>query len=179
MALAEPSSAVVAPVRDASPTSPPRLQPVGPGYSESEEETPRWVRPRPLPITVRWLNALTEGKPFIFLLTMVLALGVTAAAWAVATTTQGDGVRGIVSPTATTNFLLPTEASQAAATPAASPTPAWTRRYVVRDGDTLSAIAKQVYGDETLWPLILEANRDRLSDPENLRVGTHLLIPDR
>ncbi|MGI8829439.1 MAG: LysM peptidoglycan-binding domain-containing protein [Candidatus Limnocylindria bacterium] len=60
-----------------------------------------------------------------------------------------------------------------------SASPARERRYVVRQGDTLAAIAKQVYGDASLSNLILEANRDQITDPDNLLIGTSLLIPDR
>jgi nucleoid-associated protein YgaU len=54
-----------------------------------------------------------------------------------------------------------------------------TRRHVVASGDTLRSIAEGVYGDETLWRLIYEANRGVISDPESLRVGQSLVIPLR
>ena len=166
------------------------LQPVGPGQaepgqaepeqSEPEQELPRWARrSRPLPVTVRWLNVLTEGTPFRIVLATMLGLGVSAGAWAIATTNQDDGVTRLVAPSAATASVLATETPFGTATPAPSPSPPWERRYVVRDGDTLSAIAEQVYGDESLWTLILEANRDRIGDAENLRIGTSLLIPNR
>jgi LysM repeat protein len=49
--------------------------------------------------------------------------------------------------------------------------------YVVQPGDTLSKIAQQVYGDFRRWPLIFEANRDKLTDPSLIRVGMELQIP--
>ncbi|MCB0227052.1 MAG: LysM peptidoglycan-binding domain-containing protein, partial [Anaerolineae bacterium] len=51
--------------------------------------------------------------------------------------------------------------------------------YVVQPGDTLSGIAKDVYGDYSLWPIIFEANRDKISNPSLIRVGMELLIPPR
>lgn len=51
-------------------------------------------------------------------------------------------------------------------------------RYVVRHGDTLSDIAKQTLGQASSWPAILEANRDQISAPEDLREGMELIIPE-
>jgi nucleoid-associated protein YgaU len=48
---------------------------------------------------------------------------------------------------------------------------------VVRQGDTLSKIATQYYGDATLYPKIFEANRAVLKDPNLIRVGQKLRIP--
>ena len=52
------------------------------------------------------------------------------------------------------------------------------RPYEVRRGDTLTAIAarESVYGNSLLWPLIWEANRDTLPDPNRLRPGQKLNI---
>ena len=60
---------------------------------------------------------------------------------------------------------------------AASAQPAPPTVYVVRAGDTLRDIARRLLGDETRWLAILEANRDRIDDPENLAIGLELLIP--
>ena len=58
-------------------------------------------------------------------------------------------------------------------TPAArSPTPAVGRRYVVRDGDTLSAIAARFGVDEAA---LQRANG--IDDPNNLFAGQSLVIP--
>jgi nucleoid-associated protein YgaU len=155
-----------------------QLEAVGPGVPEAEP-LPRWARrSRPLPISVRWLNTLTEGTPFRVILAALLAIGVSAGAWAVATTNQELGVTPLVVPSPASATVLPTETPADTASPLPTPTPPWERRYVVRDGDTLAAIAEAVYGDETLWPLILEANEERIADPEHLRIGTSLLIPN-
>ncbi|MDZ7788595.1 MAG: transporter substrate-binding domain-containing protein [Halofilum sp. (in: g-proteobacteria)] len=50
--------------------------------------------------------------------------------------------------------------------------------YTVRSGDSLSRIALRVYGDAAAWPTIHDANRDRLDNPDLIRVGQRLLIPD-
>jgi len=47
---------------------------------------------------------------------------------------------------------------------------------VVR-GDTLSAIAKKYYGDASKYPVIFEANKPMLSDPNKIYPGQKLRIP--
>jgi nucleoid-associated protein YgaU len=49
--------------------------------------------------------------------------------------------------------------------------------YVVQPGDSLSKIAKEIYGDASRWPEIFEANKDQISDPNLIRVGQELVIP--
>lgn len=51
------------------------------------------------------------------------------------------------------------------------------RYHIVAQGETLSKIAKQYYGDSNRWAEILEANRSKLTDERNLSVGFKLLIP--
>jgi hypothetical protein len=51
------------------------------------------------------------------------------------------------------------------------------RIYTVQRGDSLSKIAKEVYGDGSRWPEIFEANKDRLSDPGKIYPGQELRIP--
>ncbi|MCW5570197.1 MAG: LysM peptidoglycan-binding domain-containing protein [Steroidobacteraceae bacterium] len=53
----------------------------------------------------------------------------------------------------------------------------YTQHYVVKKGDTLSKIAKELYGDPMLYPKIFEANRDILSDPDRIKPGQKLRIP--
>jgi nucleoid-associated protein YgaU len=50
--------------------------------------------------------------------------------------------------------------------------------YKVEKGDTLSAISREFYGTSAQWRKILEANREVLQKPEELRPGMNLLIPD-
>ena len=49
--------------------------------------------------------------------------------------------------------------------------------YVVKSGDSLSKIAEKQYGDASRWPEILEANKDKIKDPNLLRPGQELRIP--
>ena len=49
--------------------------------------------------------------------------------------------------------------------------------YVVRAGDSLSAIAQKYYGDANRWKEIWEANKDKLPDPNLITVGQELRIP--
>jgi len=51
--------------------------------------------------------------------------------------------------------------------------------YTSKQGDTLSGIAKTMYGDLKLYPLIFDANVDVLTSPDVLKPGTELLIPVR
>jgi nucleoid-associated protein YgaU len=56
------------------------------------------------------------------------------------------------------------------------PEPEFATRTVAR-GDSLSKIAKEVYGKASLWPRIFEANRDILDDPDKIYPGQVLKIP--
>ncbi|MBW2057783.1 MAG: LysM peptidoglycan-binding domain-containing protein [Deltaproteobacteria bacterium] len=51
----------------------------------------------------------------------------------------------------------------------------FTKRYVVKRGDTLNRIAHQEYGDPGLWRPIAQENR--MDDPLALRPGQVLVIP--
>lgn len=50
--------------------------------------------------------------------------------------------------------------------------------YEVVSGDSLSKIAKHFYGDAAKYMKIFEANKDQLSDPDKIKVGQRLRIPD-
>ena len=49
--------------------------------------------------------------------------------------------------------------------------------YTVKSGDSLSKIAKEVYGDPMKYPVIFEANKPMLSDPDKIYPGQVLYIP--
>jgi nucleoid-associated protein YgaU len=49
--------------------------------------------------------------------------------------------------------------------------------YTVKPGDTLSKIAKEKYGNANDYMRIFEANKDKLSDPNMIKVGQELVIP--
>ena len=59
---------------------------------------------------------------------------------------------------------------------ASLPVPA--RVYEVVSGDTLSKIAKRFYGDAGQYMKIFEANKDQLKDPDKIKVGQKLKIPE-
>jgi nucleoid-associated protein YgaU len=50
-------------------------------------------------------------------------------------------------------------------------------KYTVKSGDTLSKIAKELYGDANRWQEIFEANKDQIDNPNAIRPGWELLIP--
>ena len=50
--------------------------------------------------------------------------------------------------------------------------------YTVQKGDTLSGIAKEHYKDAMKYPLIFEANKPMLSDPNKIYPGQVLRIPE-
>lgn len=50
--------------------------------------------------------------------------------------------------------------------------------YTVQSGDTLSAIAQKYYRDASEYKRIFEANRSVLSDPDDIKAGQLLMIPE-
>jgi LysM repeat protein len=62
--------------------------------------------------------------------------------------------------------------------PAATPAPGGTAStYTVVAGDTLSGIARRLYGHADEYMDIFNANRDQLSDPDKIQPGQVLKIP--
>ncbi len=57
-----------------------------------------------------------------------------------------------------------------------NPTPE-AKYHEVKSGDTLSKIAKDVYGDPMKYGVIFEANKPMLSDPDKIYPGQILRIP--
>lgn len=51
------------------------------------------------------------------------------------------------------------------------------RTYTVQSGDTLTTISRRFYGTPSRWLDIYQANRDRLSSENALRVGQEIRIP--
>ena len=62
--------------------------------------------------------------------------------------------------------------------PSPAPAKSAARTYTVIDGDTLSKIAKSMYGDANKWRKIYEANTDIIKDPDMIRPGQVLKIPE-
>jgi nucleoid-associated protein YgaU len=54
-----------------------------------------------------------------------------------------------------------------------------TDTYVVKHGEAMRQIAArpEVYGNANLWPLIRDANRERLADPTRVLEGQKLRVP--
>jgi len=71
---------------------------------------------------------------------------------------------------------LPDKAGRAnRPTPQAAASPA--RTIKVEPGDTLSELAARHLGSARAWEILLKANRDRINNPERLRVGQELVLP--
>jgi nucleoid-associated protein YgaU len=49
--------------------------------------------------------------------------------------------------------------------------------YTVVKGDSLSKIAKRVYGDAQQWRKIYEANKDQIKNPDLIHPGQTFRIP--
>jgi nucleoid-associated protein YgaU len=49
--------------------------------------------------------------------------------------------------------------------------------YTVKQGDTLWSIAREKYGTGAKWELIMEANKDKITNKDSLTVGWILFIP--
>ncbi len=50
-------------------------------------------------------------------------------------------------------------------------------KYTVQSGDSLSKIAKHVYGDANAYHQIFNANTDKLDNPDQIKVGQELTLP--
>jgi nucleoid-associated protein YgaU len=56
--------------------------------------------------------------------------------------------------------------------------PVLSRIHVVVKGETLSRIARHFYGDSGLYRKIFEANTHQLDDPNKIKPGQKLVIPN-
>jgi hypothetical protein len=72
----------------------------------------------------------------------------------------------------------PPPATQAAAATASGGRGGGGRTYTVAAGDSLSKIAKNFYGNANQYMKIFDANKDKLSDPDKIKPGQVLTIPD-
>jgi nucleoid-associated protein YgaU len=52
------------------------------------------------------------------------------------------------------------------------------RVYIVGEGDTLGAIALLELGDGSRWKEVYQLNKTTISDPERIRPGQRLILPD-
>ena len=53
------------------------------------------------------------------------------------------------------------------------------KTYTVKAGDTLSAIAKAHLGSASAYMKIFELNKDQLTDPDKIKPGQVLRLPER
>jgi nucleoid-associated protein YgaU len=76
------------------------------------------------------------------------------------------------------DLIADIQAPAAAAAAAAGGAPSSAARtYTVQPGDSLSKISKEFYGDANKYMKIFDANKDKLTDPDKVKVGTNLIIP--
>ena len=52
------------------------------------------------------------------------------------------------------------------------------KTYTVVAGDNLSKIAKKLYGDANKWKKLFEANRDTIKNPDLIKIGQVLRVPE-
>ena len=71
------------------------------------------------------------------------------------------------------------QSGQSSSAPRREPPTRGGTSYIVKQGDTLSAIAQREYGNAGEWQRIFEANRDQIEDPDLIQPGQQLRIPDR
>ena len=79
---------------------------------------------------------------------------------------------GVVAPPPAAGAVL------AGGVPAQTAAAAAGRIHVVESGDTLGAIAKKYYGKAGAYMKIFDANKDVLTDPDKIKPGQKLRIPD-
>ncbi len=73
------------------------------------------------------------------------------------------------------NISAPQAAAAAASAGAA---PSAGKSYVVQAGDSLSKISQHFYGSANQYMKIFNANKDVLSDPDKIKPGMNLVIPE-
>ena len=81
---------------------------------------------------------------------------------------------GAVAPSPAAGAVLTGAAAQTAAGAASGAV----KIHVVESGDTLGAIAKKYYGKAGAYMKIFDANKDVLTDPDKIKPGQKLRIPD-
>lgn len=69
-------------------------------------------------------------------------------------------------------YQPPTRPSEAAPAPATG-----ARRHIVAKGDTLTNLAQRYYSNRSRWRDIYSANRSRMANENDLKIGMELIIP--
>ena len=121
--------------------------------------------------------ALQSAGVSVFGLQVEDAGGVVALRGNVATQAEKDKAQQVVQQlgVAAANYL--TVQGVAGGLTPNSGAAAAAQSYTVKSGDTLSKIAKQVYGDASQWKKIHEANRSKIPNPDLIHPGDELVIP--
>jgi nucleoid-associated protein YgaU len=52
------------------------------------------------------------------------------------------------------------------------------KTYIVQEGESFWTIARDKYGDSSLWPKLHEANKERFPRAVDLRVGATIILPE-
>ncbi|MBL6447031.1 LysM peptidoglycan-binding domain-containing protein [Fulvivirga sp. 29W222] len=50
--------------------------------------------------------------------------------------------------------------------------------HIVKESESLTTIAREFYGNPSLWKHIYEANIDKIKGPNNIKTGQKLIIPN-
>lgn len=72
----------------------------------------------------------------------------------------------------------PDETAQPAPDYSAPVAPSGQRIHVVEPKDTVYSLARKYYGDMHQWRKIWQANQDQIPDPNKIKVGQQLVIPE-
>lgn len=144
---------------------------------------PKPVAPKPIVAEVNTPSTPTTIKGLQELVSVALTQGMTGQEIDQLIVQAVDhGTLVIPNTLRTTNGQPNTMAMLATLVDATTPTtPTLTRdvgnTYVVRPGDSLASIAVKYYGSTDAVNDIFWANKDRLSDPDQLRVGQTIFLP--
>jgi nucleoid-associated protein YgaU len=74
---------------------------------------------------------------------------------------------------------VPSWSQEVVADITAVPGAAQVTTYTVKPGDTLSKIAKEFLGDANAYPEIFNTNKDQLTNPDQIKPGQVLKIPQK
>lgn len=72
----------------------------------------------------------------------------------------------------------PTDATAQPAPEYTAPATPAGRVHVVQPKDTVYSLARKYYGDMHQWRKIWQANQDQIPDPNKIKVGQQLVIPE-
>lgn len=85
--------------------------------------------------------------------------------------------KGVEKPAEQKPVNTPRQAQPQQSGPASGQRPTQQREYTIKPGDSLSKIAKQVYGNAADWQKIYQANRNTIKDPDLIHPGQKIILP--